>query len=79
MSEYGRIDASEGIDINKTNVLYQCIIYHYLYFCRVRFSFKPKVCDGCHDLMQKAMSFNDVAIDYIYLETTKYKILYVSF
>ena len=22
----------------------------------------PKVCDGCHDSMEKIMSFNDVAI-----------------
>ena len=23
---------------------------------------QPKVCDGCHDLKQKAINFNDVAI-----------------
>ena len=26
------------------------------------FSYQPHLCNGCHDLMQKAMSFNDVAI-----------------
>ena len=26
------------------------------------FMFEPYVCNGCHDLMQEAMNFNDVAI-----------------
>ena len=43
MLEYGRIDISEGIDINKLND-------------------KSKECNGCQDLMQKAMNFNYVAI-----------------
>ena len=38
------------------------IICHYCYFLGVNFGFQPKRCDGCHDLMQKAMSFNDAAI-----------------
>ena len=32
-----------------------------IYFLQVNFKFKIKVCNGCHDLMQKAMSFIDVA------------------
>ena len=24
--------------------------------------FQPRVCNGCHSLMEKAMSFNDVAV-----------------
>ena len=27
--------------------------------------YEPYLCNGCHDLMQKAMSFNDVAIVYV--------------
>ena len=79
MSEYGRIDMSEGIDINKTDVPHQYIICHFWYFFKGKISFKPKVYDRCHDLMQKAMSFNDVAIDCIHTGRTKYKILDVSF
>ena len=30
MLEFGRIDISEGIDINKTNASKECDIYHYL-------------------------------------------------
>ena len=26
------------------------------------FNYEKYLCDGCHDLMQKAMNFNDVAI-----------------
>ena len=26
------------------------------------FKYEPYLCNGCHDLMQKAMNFNDVAI-----------------
>ena len=26
------------------------------------FKYKPYLCNGCHDLMKKAMNFNDVAI-----------------
>ena len=36
------------------------IIYQYL--LEINFRFQPKVCNGCHGLMQKVMSFYDVAI-----------------
>ena len=26
------------------------------------FNYEPYLCNGCHDFMQKAMNFNDVAI-----------------
>ena len=29
------------------------------------FKYEPYLCDGCHDLMQKATSFNDAAIVYV--------------
>ena len=31
-------------------------------FLNERFRFVPYVCNDCHDLMQKAINFNDVAI-----------------
>ena len=31
-------------------------------FLEINFGFQPELCEGCHDLMQKAMSFNNVAI-----------------
>ena len=32
------------------------------YFLDKNFKYEPYLCNGCHDLMQKAMNFNDVAI-----------------
>ena len=63
MLEYDRIDISEGKDINKSNdKSKECDIRHYWYFLDKNVSYQPHLCNGCHDLMQKAMSFNDVAI-----------------
>ena len=63
MLEYDRIDISEGIDINKSNnESKKCGICHYWYFLDKNFSYEPHLSNGCHDLKQKAMSFNDVAI-----------------
>ena len=65
MLEFDRIDISEGIDVNKTNLLKECDICHYWYFKDIGFKYKPYLCNDCHDLMQKAMSFNDVALVYV--------------
>ena len=62
MLEYDRIDPSEGIDADKTSVSKECSICHYWYFADKKFNYDPYVCNGCHDLMQKAMSFKNVAI-----------------
>ena len=58
MLEYDRIDFSEGIDINKANASKECDICHYWYFLDKNFDYEPYLCNGCHDLMQKAMDFN---------------------
>ena len=57
MLEYNRIDTSEGIDINKTSASKEFDICHYL-----DFKYEPYLCNGCHDVMQKAMNYNDIAI-----------------
>ena len=62
MLEYNRIDISEGIDTNKTSVSKECNICHYWYFLDKNFNNGPYFCNGCHDLMQKAMSFKHAAI-----------------
>ena len=50
MLEYSKIDISERIDVNKTNLSKECDICHYWYFKNI--GFKPYLCSGCHDLMQ---------------------------
>ena len=56
MLEYDRIDIPEGIDVNKTNLSKECDICHYWYFEDTGFKYEKYLCNGCHDLMQKAMS-----------------------
>ena len=74
MLEYDRIDISEGIDVNKTNASKECDICHYWYFKDIGFKYKPYLCKGCHDLMQKAISLNNVAI--VYVKGSAYIILF---
>ena len=56
------IDALEEIDVNETNASKEYDICHYWYVLDKSFNYEPYVCNGCHDLMQEAMNFNDVAI-----------------
>ena len=72
MLEYGRTDISEGIDVNKTNLSKECDICHYWYFKDIGFKYGPYLWNGCHDLMQKAMGFNNIAI--VYIKENAYKI-----
>ena len=72
MLKYDRIDISERIDVNKTNASKECDICNYWYFEDISFKYDPYLCNGCHDLMQKAMIFNDVAI--VYVKRSAYRI-----
>ena len=62
MLEYDGIEISERIDIDKTNASKQFDICHFWYFLDKSFNYEPDFRNGCHDLMQKNMNFNDVAI-----------------
>ena len=55
-------DGKEGIDINKASASKECEICHYWYFLDKSIKNESYLCNDCHDLMQKAMNFNDVAI-----------------
>ena len=37
-------------------------ICHFCYFKDIGFKYEPYLCNVCHDLIQKDMNFNDVAI-----------------
>ena len=75
--EYERIDVSEGVDVNKTNLSKECDICHYWYFKDIGFKYEPYLCNGCHDLMQKAMSFN-IAIVYNKVNAYRINFWYMS-
>ena len=59
MPEYDMIKVSKGADVDKTNGFRECIIYYHWYFLNINVRFQPEVCNGCHNLKQKAMNFND--------------------
>ena len=42
------------------------------------FNFKPEISNGCHDLMQKAMSFNDITIVSLKWNDCRIHFLYMS-
>ena len=52
MLQYGRIDISKGVDVIKR--MWYLLL---LLFKDVSFKYEPYLCNGCHDLMQKTMSF----------------------
>ena len=45
---------------------------NYWYFKDIGFKNEPHLCNGCHGLMQKATSFNNIAI--VYVKGSAYRI-----
>ena len=78
MLEYERIDISEWVDVTRTNLSKECDICHYCYFKDIGFKYEPYLCNGCHDLMQKPMSFNNNAIVYVKGNTYRINFWYMS-
>ena len=72
MIEYEKLDISEEIDVNKTNLSNECDICHYCYFKDVLNMNLMNLFNGCHDLMQKAMDFDNIAI--VYIKENAYRI-----
>ena len=62
MLKYQKIDASEGIDVNKTSASKQCDPCHYWSCKDVGFKFEEHVCNGCHDLLTMAHLLKGIAI-----------------
>ena len=57
----GQIFQKQSISIKK-NASKDCDICHYWFFKDTSFSYEPNLCNGCHNLMQKALNFNNFAI-----------------
>ena len=67
MLEYDGTDMSEVIDINKTNASKEYDICHY-----------QRLFNGCHNLMQKAMNFNDIVVDSVKGSDYRIHVWYMS-
>ena len=78
MLEYYRIDISEGIDVNKTNFSKECGICHYWHFKGIGCKYEKDLWNGFHDLMQKVMSFDNVAIVYVKRNAYRINFWYMS-
>ena len=78
MLEYNKTDILEGTDANKTSASKECDIFHYWYFEDIGFKYAPYLCNGHHDLMQKAMNFNDVTIFHIKGSAYRIHFWYIS-
>ena len=64
--------------ILKTNASKECDICHYWYFLDKKFIYEPYLCNGCHDLIQKATNVNDVAIVSIKVNDYRIHFWYMS-
>ena len=62
MLQYQKIDASEGIDVNKTSASKECELCRYWFFKDIGFKFEEHVCKKCHDLLTIAYSLKNIAI-----------------
>ena len=47
-------------------------------FVTIGIKYEPYLCNGCHDLIQKAMSFNNIALVYIKGSTYRINFWYIS-
>ena len=61
MTQYNKIDVSEGIDLNKISASKVCDFCHYWFFEDIGFKFEEHVCDKCHDLLTMAHSLKVTA------------------
>ena len=62
MLQYEKIDASEGIDVNKTRASKECELCRYWFFKDVGFKLEEHVCNRCHDLLTMAYGLENIAI-----------------
>ena len=61
MSQYIKINISEGIDLNKTSASKECKICHYWFFKDIGFKSEEHVCNGCHHVLMSGYSLENIA------------------
>ena len=58
---YQRSDISEGIDLAKSNISKECVIFHFWFF-NYKFKFQDSICNGCHDLTMLSLNISDITV-----------------
>ena len=62
MLQYGRIDVSEEIDVDRTNKSKECMLCHFWYFRDVCYKFQLYHCNACHAVSAMAYELKNIAI-----------------
>ena len=61
--QYEKITDDQGIDHNKNwNTSRFCDVCKFWFFVNRKFYYKDYACNGCHNLLMMAFSFNIIAI-----------------
>ena len=75
MLVYEKIDIFDGIDINKSDESKEFMLCHYWYFLDKSFSYRPYLCDGCYNMMQKCSKLKNIAL--IRIKKSVYRICFL--
>ena len=62
MLYYGRINVSEGIDVNKVSRSKDYDICHHWFFLDKGFKFQLDHSNGCHNVLMMSMNLSDIAV-----------------
>ena len=54
------------------------MLYHYWYFLDNNFSYGPYLCNGCYNIMQKSVDFENIATVYVKGSTCRISFCYMS-
>ena len=75
MLVYEKIDIFDGVDINKSDESKEFMLCHYWYFLDKSFSYRPYLCDGCYNMMQKCSKLKNIAL--IRIKKSVYRICFL--
>ena len=75
MLEYEKINISDGIDINRSDKSKECMLCDYWYFLDKNFSYRPYICDGCYNMVQKCNKLKNIAT--VHVKESVYRIFFL--
>ena len=59
MSQYIKINISDGVDLNKTSASKECKVCHYWFFKDIGFESEEHICNGCYYVLTKGYSLEN--------------------